>query len=570
MRHPIVRYALALAITAVAGLLRGALGSHFPGVVPFATFFPAVLIATVLGGPGPGLLATVLGALLSWFFWLHPGAALASPEVAVPVNLALFGLACLGLVATAEAARRYHDRSLAAERRVRAAEDLALDGFGILEAVRDRQQAIVDLRWLYANPAMAKSLHRSRDDLVGGRLLEQLPGQRSHPALFPSYVAVILTGQPKETEVLYDADGIRGWFRISVVKLDDGVAISLRDVTSRKARAAALQESEERFRLLADAVDDVFWIIDVGQQKVVYVSPAYERVWGWSREQLYRDPKAWRAKLHPQDRALADQMIDQMFAGRRDSFELVYRIQGRDGAARWVRDKGWLVRSGDTLRIAGIMTDVSAERGAEEKQRLLTQELDHRLKNSFTLVQSILRLSARSARDLEEFVDGLEARIRALARGQDVLVKAPWRVADLEAIVREALAPYAAQEHRSQIEGPAVQVAASAVPLFHMAFHELATNAAKYGALAAPGGEVSVRWQVQSDERGQALRLTWQETGGPVVGPPTRRGFGSMLIEQALATEFDGEIALAFAQGGVTCSMHLPLSDRLALSRNAA
>ena len=570
MRHPIVRYGLAAAVVGVAGLLRGALGAQFLGLVPFPTFFPAVLIATLLGGLGPGLLAASLSALLCWFFWLHPSVPLVSPAAAVPINLALFAIACLCLVGTAEAARRYHDRGLAGERRFRAAGDLALDGFGILEAVRDSQGTIVDLRWQYANPAMAKSLHRSQGDLVGGRLLEQLPGQRSHPALFPSYVEVILTGQPKEAEVLYDADGIRGWFRISTVKLDDGIAVSLRDVTERRARAAALQESEERFRLLAEAVDSVFWIGDVREQRVIYVSPAYERVWGCSREQLDRDPKAWRAQVHPQDRARTDQVIDEMLAGRREAYELIYCMQGRDGALRWVRDKAWLVRSGETLRVVGIATDVSAEKAAEEKQRLLTQELDHRLKNSFALVQSILRLSARSARDLEEFVEGLEGRIRALARGQDVLVTDPWRVADLEAIVREVLVPYAAQEHRSQIEGPPVQVAASAVPLFHMAFHELATNAAKYGALTAPGGQVSVRWQIQSDERGQALRLTWQESGGPVVQPPTRRGFGSMMIEQALATEFGGEIALAFAPGGVTCSMRLPLSDRLALGRDAA
>jgi PAS domain-containing protein len=89
---------------------------------------------------------------------------------------------------------------------------------------------------------------------------------------------VVEAGQPNEAEVFYDADGTRGWFRINAVKLDDDIALSLRDVTSRKARAAALQESEERFRLLADAVDDVFWILDLRQQKLVYVSPAYERI----------------------------------------------------------------------------------------------------------------------------------------------------------------------------------------------------------------------------------------------------------------------------------------------------
>jgi two-component system CheB/CheR fusion protein len=115
-----------------------------------------------------------------------------------------------------------------------------------------------------------------------------------------------------------------------------------------------------------------------------------------------------------------------------------------------------------------------------------------------------------------------------------------------------------------------VHVAASGVPLFNMAFHELATNAAKYGALSAPGGEVSVRWRSQGAEGGPALLLTWQESGGPTVQPPQRRGFGSMLIEQALAAEFGGAIELAFPPEGVTCTMRLPLSERLTIRSDAA
>jgi PAS domain S-box-containing protein len=570
LRQAVVRYGLALAAVAAAALLRAALGAAFPGVVPFATFFPAVLIATLLGGFGPGLLAICLGALIGCYFWLQPFEALTAPTADVPVNLALFVLACLGLVVAGEAARRYHAQSLAAERRFRTAEDLALDGFGILEAVRDRQGAIVDLSWLYANPAMRQLLRRGAGELAGGRLLEQLAGHESQPALFPSCVEVIETGAPKETELVYDAGGIRAWFVLHAVRLDDGIAISLRDVTGPKEHASALQQSEERFRLLAEAIDDVFWLVDGRDQKVVYVSPAYERVWGFSAELLYRDPRAWRANLHPHDRVVADQAFDQMLAGRLDSFELVYRIPGPDGALRWVRDKAWLVRAEDGLRIAGIMSDISAEKGAEEKQRLLTQELDHRLKNSFALVQSILRLSARSARNLGDFVDSVERRIQALARGQDTLVRGAWHIACLEEIVREILAPHATPEHRIQIEGPPVYVAARAVPLFQMVFHELATNAAKYGALSVQGGRVSVRWQDQADERGPVLGLTWQEAGGPAVEPPAERGFGSVLIEQALPGEFGGESTLVFAPGGVSCTMRLPFSDRLTPGRNAA
>jgi PAS domain S-box-containing protein len=265
-------------------------------------------------------------------------AELAPPAPAACINLVLFALACLALVATAEAARRYHARSLAGERRFRAAEDLAADAMGILETVRDRAGVITDLEWSYANPAMARLL-RAGGDLVGRRLLEELPGHRSHPVLFPTYRRVIETGAPEEAEVFYDADGIRGWFRVNVVKLNDGVAIALRDITRRKERETTLEESEARFRLLADAVDDVFWIIDVPQRKVVYASPACERVWGLAPETLYRDPAAWRRNVHPEDRPLADPAFDDMLAGRRDTFELVYRMQRPDASVRWVRDK---------------------------------------------------------------------------------------------------------------------------------------------------------------------------------------------------------------------------------------
>jgi PAS domain S-box-containing protein len=282
--------------------------------------------------------------------------------------------------------------------------------------VRDPAGAVADLEWSYANPAMAHML-RADGDLVGRRLLESLPGHRSHPVLFPSYRRVIDTGASEEVEAFYDADGIRGWFRVAAVKLNDGVAISLRDITGRKEHEAALEESEARFRLLADAVDDVFWIIDVPERKVIYASPACERVWGLSREALYRDPATWRRNVHPEDRALADPVFDEMLAGRRETFELVYRMRRPDGGLRWVRDKGWRVRAGEVQRVVGIMTDISAEKASEEKQRLLIRELDHRLRNTFTLVQSIVRLSARSAEGVGELVAGVrDADSRAGAR----------------------------------------------------------------------------------------------------------------------------------------------------------
>jgi PAS domain S-box-containing protein len=566
MRYPVVRYGVALCITLLAAILRGVLGAQSEDLVPFLTFFPAVLAATLIAGLGPGLFSTGLSAFLAWFFWLQPSADPAIGGTAVGVNLVLFVLASLTLVAAAEATRRYYDLSLVGEHRFRAAEDLALEGFGILEAVRDAAGAISDFRWTYANPALRAALRRS-DALVGRRLLELFPGHRAPSALFSTYAQVVATGEPKEVETFYDADGVRGWFRINAVKLDDGVALSLRDVTTRKEREAALQESEARFRLLADAVDDVFWIIDLRARKVVYVSPAAERNWGLPRSVLEQDPKAWRERLHPDDRSLADPVFEEMLAGRRQSFELVYRMRGADGSWRWVRDKAWRVRAGEIERVVGVMTDITAAKASEEQQRLVAGELHHRLTNTYALVQSIVRLSARGARDVRQLAESIEGRIQALARSQDVIVKGSRGVTLLEDIVRATLTPYADREDQIRIAGPPIPVGARDVPLLHMGFHELATNAVKYGALSVPGGKVSVTWETIADPD-EAVRLTWSESGGPLVRPPVRKGLGSNLVEHALANEFEGEIQIASPPDGVVCTMRLPLSEGRTLGRS--
>jgi two-component sensor histidine kinase len=245
-------------------------------------------------------------------------------------------------------------------------------------------------------------------------------------------------------------------------------------------------------------------------------------------------------------------------------------MRGADRSWRWVRDKAWLVRVGEIERVVGVMTDITAAKASEEQQRLVARELDHRLKNAFALVQSIVRLSARGARDVDELADSLERRIHALARSQDAVVKGSWQTTLLEDIIRYSLAPYAGREDRIQIKGPPIEVGARDVALLHMSFHELAANAAKYGALSVPGGRLSVAWKTMSDERGEALELSWSEAGGPIVRPPVRRGFGSTLVEQALPSEFAGEAKLTFPPQGVVFMMRLPLSDRLTIGRHAA
>lgn len=297
----------------------------------------------------------------------------------------------------------------------------------------------------------------------------------------------------------------------------------------------------------------MFWITDLDQQKVVYVSPAYERLWGLSAAALLADPKAWRAQIHPDDRAAAATLFDRMLAGGQASFELVYRMRAQAGGWRWVRDKAWLVEAGTRRRLCGIMTDITAEKAAAERQNLVARELHHRLRNAFTLMQSILRLSARHAASAKDLAAGVEARLQGSAAATDLAL-----------ILRDTLAPYPAQQ--IALDGPPVAVGAGGLTALHMAFHELATNAAKYGALSTPAGRVAVRWGVEGQPPGGELVLLWTETAGPAVLPLARQGFGTVLIEQALAADFGGRIALRFPPAGVECEMRLPLSDQLALA----
>lgn len=228
MSHRLTSYGIALAAVALAALIRALIGVLVAGVAPFATFFPAILVTTLAGGLGPGLLAIGLSSLLAWRFWLEP----AAPGVALAVNLGLFVLAGLALVATVEWARRSRARSRAEEQRFRAAEALVDDAFAMLAAERAADGGITDFRWLYASPVMLQRLGRRQDQVAGRSLQALMPGHGSRPELLACYRAVAATGVPQEIELFYDGDGFRDWLRVTVVRLDGGIALSFRPITS--------------------------------------------------------------------------------------------------------------------------------------------------------------------------------------------------------------------------------------------------------------------------------------------------------------------------------------------------
>jgi len=215
--------------------------------------------------------------------------------------------------------------------------------------------------------------------------------------------------------------------------------------------------------------------------------------------------------------------------------------------------------SGQVMGLVGVSVEITERKRTEERMRLVIHELNHRVKNTLATVQAIASQTLRNA-DLG-VRQSFDARLIALSSAHDVLTREAWQGADLCDVVAGALAPHGWPESgRFQVSGPPVRLQPQAAVALAMGLHELATNALKYGALLAKEGEVDIRWGIGGNDT-LRFRLTWTERGGPVVAPPTHRGFGTKLVERSLAQDLGGTARIAFAPEGVTCEVEAPLAE---------
>ncbi|HEY1503506.1 MAG TPA: ATP-binding protein, partial [Stellaceae bacterium] len=205
--------------------------------------------------------------------------------------------------------------------------------------------------------------------------------------------------------------------------------------------------------------------------------------------------------------------------------------------------------------------DISDRKRHEEHQQLLLNELNHRVKNTLAMVQSLTMQTLRSTANIVEARDALIARLIAFAKAHDVLTRENWEGAGLHDVLIEALAAHLteAEQQRLWFDGPALKLLPRASLALSMAFHELATNAVKYGALSGDEGRVDIAWSI--DEAQDGFALDWLESGGPTVSPPQKRGFGSRLIERGLAQDLGGSVQLEFRPHGVVCAIRAPLTE---------
>lgn len=218
---------------------------------------------------------------------------------------------------------------------------------------------------------------------------------------------------------------------------------------------------------------------------------------------------------------------------------------------------------GHLVGAINMLVDITERKKAENRQRVLIDELNHRVKNTLATVQSLAGQTARHAASLTDFVETFEARLLGLARAHDLLTRRHWQDAPLGALAREVITPLTdGAGERARIEGPPVELNPRAALSLTMALNELLTNAAKYGALSSAAGSLSVGWGLRHEGGRMMLDLEWQERGGPLVTPPTRRGFGTRLMERCIERDLDGEFDLVFDPAGVRCRMSIPIAGR--------
>ena len=213
-----------------------------------------------------------------------------------------------------------------------------------------------------------------------------------------------------------------------------------------------------------------------------------------------------------------------------------------------------------------VVQDITQRRRAEEHQRLIMDELNHRVKNTLAIVQSLAARTLQNSASPAEFTESFRGRLGALAVSHTLLTQTYWNGADLRALVLEHLAPFRA-EGRSGVraDGPPLFLKPAAALALGLALHELATNAAKHGSLSAPTGRVDVAWRVLADGDHPVLRIDWAESGGPPPAANPQRGFGRTVIERGLSYELDGKVELTFDPMGLRCSIEIPLTPDVAV-----
>lgn len=321
-----------------------------------------------------------------------------------------------------------------------------------------------------------------------------------------------------------------------------------------EASNAQLKQSEEGRSLALAGGQMGSWDWDVG---------ANEWRWDEGQHRIFGvDPKGFavnlvniRALIHADDMPSLYHIARAMAEGTR-THQTEFRVVRPNGEIRWCigTAAATVDAAGNIVRVSGVTVDITDRKEADERQILLAREVDHRARNALAVIQSIIRLTR--AKDVDAYVQAIEGRIKALARAHTLLSDSRWHGADLATLVTEELAPYRAGD-KINFSGPDISLQPATAQGLALALHELATNAAKHGALSSPSGKITLNWQLRDD----GLILHWSETGGPAISQPSSRSFGLKVIVASIEQQLGGKAVFDWNVRGLRGEFFIPRSE---------
>ena len=540
-------------------------------VVPFALFFPIVLVCALFGGVGPGLLSLIISMAAVRFYWVEPGALFGFSTTSI-VNLVIFTATCASIFAVSLFLRTTLRSLVASEARLAAMFEGVPAAIAAIDC--DGRVVIANARFLDLFPSQtipsrdaARLTRWSGCDDQGRPLApEDLPGAR---ALRGEFVV------PGQDMIYTDDQGAAHWYRIANVPTRGsdgrvrGFVTAVTDISESKAIELALRESESRLQTLMQGIPQLVWRAAPGGGWT-WASPQWEAMTGLSSEASCGE--GWLEALHPEDRAAAHAAWQASEATAPLQFEC--RLQDVViGEYRWFQTRALPVvdARGAISEWLGTCTDIHELHELQERHRVLVGELQHRTRNLMGVIGAMCDRTARSTRDFAEFHAKFHDRLGAMARAQGLLSRldAHDRVTFDELVQTELTAIYGGERSgKLELSGPpGIRLRSSAVQTLAMALHELATNALKYGALRHAGARLEVGWRIErgagdDDRDGEKwLRIDWRERGVRIDPDEARPpGQGRELIEKALPYQFGARTAYVLGADGVRCTIWIAVS----------
>ncbi|MGE8135383.1 PAS domain S-box protein [Novosphingobium subterraneum] len=411
------------------------------------------------------------------------------------------------------------------------------------------------------NPAATRIFGFAEADMIGQSIRRLIPEDRQ--AEEDDILARIARGERVKSfdTVRQRQDGALISVSLTVSPIYDqagkivGASKIARDITAREEGQRALRESEMRFRMLADNITQLAWVADrsgwigwYNKRWYDYTGLAEGDCDGWGWDQVHHPDHLERVLAH---------FKTSMESGV--EWEDTFPLRSGDGEYRWFLSRALPIRdaSGAILYWFGTNTDVTDMLEKEEQIRVLLMEVNHRSKNLLAVVQALAR---RSGCQDPDFLHRFERRLASLSANQDLLVRRGWSTILMDELAEAQLA-ILGREARAQIElrGASIPLSPRSAEIIGMALHELATNALKYGALAAPAGKVVLCWEETADR----FVIDWRESGVPLICVPTHHGFGTTLMRHIPARSLDAQVTIDYAPTG----LHWRLDCSLATAR---